>query len=210
MSDTGDLFASYKNVKIGCHDCKGCSDCCRGMGNSIILDPFDFYELEKGLQCAPQELLAGQVELNVHDGLILPNLKMEGEKEQCMFLNAEGRCKIHGFRPGLCRLFPLGRDYQDGKMSYFILQDVCHGAGERTKVKIVEWIGIAPIEQYESFLTKWHYHLKEIREKNAALPKDEWESGVKNTSMDILQKFYLNPYDTEQDFYEQFYERMKL
>lgn len=210
MSGANELFESYKNVKIGCHDCKGCSDCCRGMGNSIILDPFDFYELETGLQCTPQELLWGQVELNVHEGLILPNLKMAGEEEQCMFLNAQGRCGIHGFRPGLCRLFPLGRNYEDGKLSYFILQDACQSTKDKTKVKIIHWIDITPMEKYERFLTDWHYFLKDVREKNAALPQTQWESGVKNTSMNILQNFYLNPYDLNRNFYEQFYERMKL
>lgn len=210
MSEANELFESYKNVKIGCYDCKGCFDCCKRMGNSIILDPFDFYRLEEGLQCMPRELLEQQVELNIHEELILPNLKMTGEGEQCMFLNARGRCKIHSFRPGLCRLFPLGRNYEDGKLSYFILQDACHSTRDKTKVKIIRWIDIEPIEQYERFLTDWHYYLKDIRRKNAALPKDEWESGVKNASMNILQNFYLNPYDLKRDFYEQFYERMKL
>lgn len=208
MSEANELFESYKNVKIGCRDCKGCSDCCRGMGNSVILDPFDFFRLEAGLQCTPEELLTGQVELNIHDGLILPNLKMTGEKEQCMFLDAGGRCGIHSFRPGLCRLFPLGRNYEDGKLSYFILPDACHFTKDRTKVKIRDWIDIEPMEQYERFLTDWHYHLKKLREKTAALPEDQWESGVKSISMNILQNFYLNPYDQKRDFYDQFYERM--
>ena len=29
------------------------------------------------------------------DGMILPNLKMVGEDEHCIFLNQEGRCGIH-------------------------------------------------------------------------------------------------------------------
>lgn len=210
MPGANELFESYKIVKIGCRECRGCFDCCREMGNSVILDPYDFYRLEAGLQCTPQELLTGQVELNIHEGLILPNLKMAGEAEQCMFLNAQGRCGIHAFRPGLCRLFPLGRNYEDGKLTYFILQDACHAAGDKTKVKISRWIDITPMEQYERFLTDWHYYLKDMRKKTAALPQNEWESGVKNVSMNILQIFYLNPYDIKKDFYEQFYMRMKL
>lgn len=209
MSDTNDFLESYKNVRIGCHDCRGCSECCSGMGTSVILDPFDFYQLEAGLFAEPQAIMEKYAEFNIQDGVILPNLRMAGEKEQCSFLDQEGRCGIHGFRPGLCRLFPLGRNYEDGKLTYFVLEGACHAPGERTKVKIIDWIAVAPMEQYEKFLTDWHYYLKNIRQKTAALPENEWESGVKNASMHILQKFYLKPYDCKRNFFEQFYERME-
>lgn len=212
MSDTTEFYASYKNVKIGCRDCKGCSACCQGMGNSVILDPLDFYRLESGLSYLPGDILGKFAELNIHDGLILPNLVMvnqgEIEREQCKFLNQEGRCSIHNHRPGLCRLFPLGRNYEDGELTYFVLEGACQAEGERTKVKIADWIGEADMERYEKFLIDWHYYLKDIRAKITALPQEEWESGMKNASMNILQKFYLTPYDGGQDFYEQFYTRL--
>lgn len=212
MSDNHQFYASYKNVKIGCHDCKGCSACCQGMGDSIVLDPFDFYRMETGLFCSPGDILGKFAELKIHEGIILPNLKMieneTGDMGQCGFLNEEGRCSIHGYRPGLCRLFPLGRNYADGELTYFILENACHAEGERTKVKITEWIDTEDMERYERFLVAWHYYLKDIRAKITALPQDEWESGMKTASMNILQKFYLLPYDTEQDFYQQFYDRL--
>lgn len=209
MADAEELFEFYKKVRIGCCDCRGCSDCCQGMGNSIILDPFDFYKLEKGLCAAPAQLLESYASLNVNDGLILPNLRMSGEKERCVFLNEAGRCSIHGFRPGLCRLFPLGRYYENGRLAYFVLEGACSGPGERTKVRIEDWIGESVIEQYEGFLTDWHYYLKGIKEKTAALPDGAWESAVKTASVNILEKFYLAPYDCEKNFYDQFYERLE-
>ena len=36
-------------VNVGCNECMGCSDCCRITGDSIILDPYDIYNLCKGL-----------------------------------------------------------------------------------------------------------------------------------------------------------------
>lgn len=209
MAAAEELFEFYKKVRIGCCDCRDCSDCCQGMGNSIILDPFDFYKLEKGLFVTPAKLLESYASLNVNDGLILPNLRMSGGKEQCVFLNEEGRCSIHGFRPGLCRLFPLGRDYKDGKLAYFILEGACSGPGERTKVKIEDWIGEASIEKYQGFLIDWHYYLRGIKEKTAALPDEAWESAVKAASVNILEKFYLTPYDCQKNFYDQFYERLE-
>ena len=41
----GKLYDANDMVKVGCDDCKGCSSCCRGMGESILLDPMDIYRL---------------------------------------------------------------------------------------------------------------------------------------------------------------------
>ena len=45
----GKLYGSGDMVKVGCDDCRGCSACCRGMGSSIVLDPYDVFRLETGL-----------------------------------------------------------------------------------------------------------------------------------------------------------------
>ena len=41
----GKLYDSNDMVKADCHDCEGCCDCCQGMGDSVILDPYDVYRL---------------------------------------------------------------------------------------------------------------------------------------------------------------------
>ena len=117
----GRLYGENDMVTADCRGCEGCSRCCRGMGKSIILDPYDIYRMTRGTGRSIQELLAGgTVELNVVDGVILPNLAMNGSEEKCAFLNEEGRCNIHGSRPGICRLFPLGRYYENGDFRYFL------------------------------------------------------------------------------------------
>lgn len=73
------------------------------------MDPLDVHRICTYFRIPFEALLADHVELNVVDGMILPNLKMVGEDEHCIFLNQEGRCGIHKIRPGFCRLFPLGR-----------------------------------------------------------------------------------------------------
>ena len=116
LSDISDgkLYELNDMVKADCAGCMGCSKCCEGMGNSIILDPYDVYNLTLGLDKSFEELLQIQaIELNVADGIILPNLSMS-QGEKCYFLNSEGRCSIHKIRPSLCRLFPVGRFYENG------------------------------------------------------------------------------------------------
>ena len=87
----GKLYDSNDMVKADCHDCEGCCDCCQGMGDSVLLDPYDVYRLSAGLQKSAEQLLQEYLELGVTDGNILPHLRMTGVKEQCIFLNSEGR-----------------------------------------------------------------------------------------------------------------------
>ena len=78
----GKLYGAEDLVKVGCGDCAGCSSCCRETGNTIILDPYDIWELGCGLKTTFAALLEeGRIELNMADGVILPNLKLR-EKDR--------------------------------------------------------------------------------------------------------------------------------
>ena len=200
----GRLYGSNDMVKADCHGCSGCSDCCRGMGNSVILDPFDMYRLEQGLGKDSNVLLEeGKVELNVVDGCILPNLKMTDPGESCVFLNSQGRCSIHEFRPGICRLFPLGRYYENGDFKYILQIHEC-SAPNRSKVKVSKWIDTSRQGENHDFICRWHYLLNDVE---AMVGNCENEGLAKQVNMALLQVFYLTEYELERDFYEQFDER---
>ena len=202
----GRLYGNNDMVKADCHGCKGCSQCCRGMGNSIVLDPFDVYRLQQGLGMdLPGLLGVEKVELNVVDGMILPNLKMVGTEEKCAFLDDGGRCSIHASRPGICRLFPLGRYYEDGDFKYFLQTGECTDTN-RSKVKVSKWIDTPDIARNHEFICRWHYFLNELEEIVGDL--EDMELG-KRLNMLMLQMFYLTPYDVARDFYGQFDERME-
>ena len=203
----GRLYGENDMVKADCHGCQDCFQCCTGMGRSVILDPFDVFRLQKGLGCGLSQLLAEEkVELNVVDGVILPNLRMTGEEERCSFLSEEGRCAIHGSRPGICRIFPLGRFYENGDFKYFLQAGECRES-RRTKVKVSKWIDTPEQGKYHDFLCRWHYYLNKLEERVAdALDGEE----SKKLNMLLLQNFYLTPYDTQHSFFEQFSERMDV
>ena len=62
----GRLYDRNDMVKADCHGCQDCSACCRGMGNSVILDPYDMYRLQTGLKKSATELIQqGFLELHV-------------------------------------------------------------------------------------------------------------------------------------------------
>lgn len=200
----GKLYGLRDMVKADCGGCEGCSDCCRSMGNSIILDPYDIYRLTIGLRRSFEELLDKEIELNLVEGIILPNLKMSGIQEKCSFLNEEGRCTIHSFRPGICRIFPLGRYYENESFQYFLQVHECRKE-PKTKIKVQKWIDTPNPKQNETFIIEWHYFLKALSRQ---LEHTEEGSFRKSLSMYILKNFYLKPYEENQDFYEQFRVRL--
>lgn len=202
----GRLYGENDMVRADCHGCRGCFQCCAGMGTSVILDPYDVYRLESGTGKKLSQLLSeGYVELNVVDGIILPNLRMAGDEERCAFLNTAGRCSIHSSRPGICRLFPLGRYYENGDYRYFLQVGQCR-ENSRSKVKVNKWIDIPDQGKYHKFICQWHYFLNELEE--LVIGNLDGET-AKQINMILLQGFYLSSYSENREFYEQFKERME-
>ena len=228
----GKLYSRDDMVKVGCDDCSGCSACCHGMVNSIVLDPYDIYRLTSMRGDTFEHLLEEKkVEWNVVDGQILPNLALKDADEACGFLDDKGRCSIHAYRPGICRMFPMGRFYENGSFSYFLQIHECKKEN-RAKVKVKKWIDTPDLKKYEAYISRWHYFLKDIRKAEADLTKElftepcegskeEQALQMKNRAaaaaerekrrnMLIMKLFYLLPYDGHKDFYDQFEKRMQI
>ncbi|MCM1188701.1 MAG: YkgJ family cysteine cluster protein [bacterium] len=202
----GRLYGYQDMVKADCHGCVGCHKCCTGMGNSVVLDPYDVWRLQKGLGRSLETLLEeGRVELHVADGCVLPNLKMSGPEEACSFLDEEGRCSIHEYRPGICRLFPLGRYYEDGNFRFFLQVGEC-GAGNRTKVKVGKWIDTPLQMKNHEFLCSWHQLLKDV--EKAVWGKEDSEY-AKALNMSLLTAFYFGEIGGAEDFYAAFFQKRK-
>ena len=199
----GKLYDANDLVKADCNDCKGCCDCCKGMGESITLDPYDVYRLITGLNVSFEILLADKVALDMYDGIILPHLNMNGPEEACAFLNEEGRCSIHAIRPGICRLFPLGRIYENGDFKYFLQVNECSNKN-RTKVKVKKWIDTPELKKNEAFINQWHDYVNAVQNK---VNSDMDEEMIRKINLFNLQHFYIEPYHAD-DFYTQFETRL--
>lgn len=191
-------------VKADCHDCEGCWDCCTGMGDSILLDPLDVHRISIGTGETVSRLLESCMGLTVVDGIVLPHLKLMGDGEACGFLNDENRCLIHEFRPGICRLFPLGRIYENRSVQYFLQTRECRKQN-RGKVKVKKWLGMPKAGQYERYIVDWHYFLADLQEEMERCPEEEFR---KKENLRLLETFYLTAYEPEADFYDQFYDRL--
>lgn len=199
----GKLYSSNDMVKADCNGCEGCSKCCHDMGKSLVLDPLDVYNISQSTNVSFEEYLKqGIFELNVVDGIILPNIAMSKDNG-CAFLDENMRCTIHDKRPGFCRMFPLGRVYENNSFGYFLQVNECPYPN-KTKVKIKKWLGVDSLKQYETFVNDWHYYLKKIQNKCRECTDD---NEIKSISMNILNTFYLKGFG--RDFYYEFYERLK-
>lgn len=197
----GKLYSANDMVKADCHDCQGCSACCHGMGESILLDPRDLWRLMRATGLSFEEMLDQYVELHLVDGMILPNLKMNEETDACSFLDGEGRCSIHAHRPGICRLFPLGRVFEDGKFQYFLQIYECEKK-DRSKIKVKKWISEENFPGYEKYINDWHGFVLRCTEAIKTLE----ESQRRTLTLYVLRAFFQTPYQSD-DFYEEFYRR---
>ena len=139
--------------------------------------------------------------MEIVDGVILPHLKMTGEEETCSFLDQNGRCSVHSFRPGICRLFPLGRYYGEEGLRYFLQVHECRKE-DRSKIKVKKWLGIPDLASYEKYILQWHAFLQTCEEAMATLD----DENQRIFQLYILRTFYQTPYG--QEFYQEFYQRM--
>lgn len=212
----GKRYSINDMVKIGCSDCKGCHKCCMNVDGLIALDPYDIYRLINGLRnglikdsaaldglsdISFNSLLDVKIEFTMDRGVLIPTLKMKEKDGGCAFLSENGRCSVHDIRPGICRLFPMGRIYEDSSFSYFLQKDECEYKG-KTKVKLKNWIDTKDVSKYEKYICDWHYFIKDIQKYLDNADDDE----VKQVNSALIQMFFVKEYGD--DFYSDFYERL--
>ena len=212
----GRFYTPDDLVPVGCEECAGCSECCRNTGDSIILDPFDMYMLCRATGRSFTDMIEREIEIRLVDGLILPNLMQHHDGEDgspdsslpqddhCPFLSAAGRCTIHPYRPGFCRLYPMGRYYTEDGFRYILQKDECTGR-EKTPVLLRDWLGIRDLETYEDYILNWHFFRKKAERAAAFLTEQSRDSVTRY----ILQVFFVHPYLPDIDFYTQYGARME-
>lgn len=245
------FYNSTEMARVSSSACAGCGACCRGMGDTVVLDPYDIWLLTNGLHRDFRELLDESIDLHIEEKLILPHLamrdssaaeaeggstsrqvfsdstknphepsnrsgseggseekrKQEGYSEDCFYLGTDGKCTIHEFRPGICRLFPLGRQYEGDKVSYFVVEGGCVRSGRGlSKVRIDKWLGIPELDRYEQFKARWHTLVRSLQTMLSAQSSVEI---VRQINRYFLQVFFMTPY-RGRDFYLQADRRIHL
>lgn len=193
----GKLYDLNDMVKADTRGCKGCSACCQGNTDEIVLNPFDMYEIARGTGRSYDELFGDKIDLHIEEKINLPHLKMNGPKQGCGFLDEDKRCSIHGYRPSICRMFPLGRYYENHDFKYIFKAGECIKPN-LSKVKVKKWIGINNYNKNKVFILGWHELIKALRFRMKFMD-DEEQSQV---NAYIIDHFYRCVIDPEADFYE--------
>ena len=150
-----------------------------------------------------------ELELNVVDGLIMPNLKMQKSDGRCAFLREDNLCNIHTIRPGICRMFPLGRYWEDETHFKYIVQKGECNKDNLSKIKLKKWLGIEGLAEYDSYIVRWHEYVKQLQ---AALPGLS-EDNVKILNTFNLRVFYMTTYAgcaDDKAFYAEFDRRLAM
>ena len=72
------------------------------------------------------------------------------------------------------------------------------------KVKVKKWVDEEALKKYEAYIKRWHYFLKAVEET-----LETADDGLqRRVNLYILQKFYIEDFSSDRDFYEQFYARL--
>ena len=195
----GKLYDIGDMVKADTGGCTGCSDCCKDVGDLVVLTPFDVNEIVNFLGVSFDELLGDKIVLRETNKISLPYLKMQDKNKYCSFLNKEGRCTIHSKRPNICRLFPLGRVYKGDDFKYFLQIGNCP-KDNLQEVKIESWLGIDNYDENKKFILEWHKFIKALTFRLKFVRDEEEIAKVNET---ILNGFYRTSIK-EADFYSEF------
>ena len=196
----GKLYDIEDMVKADTCGCDGCSDCCRDVGDLVVLTPFDVYEIVNYLGVRFDELLGEKIELRKKNKILLPYLKMQAKNKYCSFLDREGRCTIHSKRPNICRLFPLGRVYKDNDFRYFLQVGNCPKE-DLKDVKVSNWLGIENYDENKRFILEWHNFIKALTFR-LKFVRDEKE--IEEINQILLDNCYRINIKKDENFYSAF------
>ena len=67
------LYSAQDMARISSSACAGCGACCRGMGDTIVLDPYDVWQMGLITGKTFEELMGAGIDLHVEEGVILPS-----------------------------------------------------------------------------------------------------------------------------------------
>ena len=194
----GKLYDINDIVKADTCGCDGCSDCCYDVGDLVVLTPFDIYEIVNYLDTTFDDLIGNKIELRENNKIVLPYLKMDEKNKKCSFLNEENRCIIHSKRPNICRMFPLGRVYNNDDFKYFLQIGNCPKENLKD-IKVKNWIGIENYFENKKFILQWHKFIKALTFR---LKFMRCENEINEVNQIILDNFYR--IKIEDNFYGNF------
>lgn len=142
--------------------CKKCGFCCNF---AIILYPFDIMNICRHLNIKTKEFLEKYAVIVPDENKIMRCVLKKAPK--CLF-NKDNLCTIYNARPVRCRLFPIGRYFEDNKVEYLLPRNRCIGFNSNKKQSVKEWVNDQDASQFDDMANEWSNFI--IRLKNGNYP----------------------------------------
>ncbi|MBE5040520.1 YkgJ family cysteine cluster protein [Ructibacterium gallinarum] len=180
--------------------CVQCGECCRNR-HDILLNPHDLYRIAGFLKMELQEVIEKYCETYIGDNSRLPVVRVKSKihNEVCAFLR-NGKCGIHGAKPAVCALFPLGRAVSPiGEIRYFLQKVEC--AAKDTKIKVHDWLEMFQLKESEEPARKWVIVCARLA---VAKQKCKIDPDAEEKLNQMLYSVLYLAYDTSSDFVAQF------
>jgi len=105
--------------------CTRCNRCCTG--KRIQVNPYEVARIARARGVSTAE---------ARDRFTVDSVLRQDSEDRCIFLGEHG-CSIHGDRPLVCRLFPLGRVIESGGAVHFVRVDPSWAHGEFGEAGVV-------------------------------------------------------------------------
>jgi Fe-S-cluster containining protein len=117
-------FEQLKEGDIFNFECRKCSDCCRNVADSIMIESLDLFRLAQcfGIETTEATEKFTQAQ-KVAWGVPILLMKTNQPNDSCIFLKS-GLCSVRTHRPRACRLYPLSMGTDDDLVSRVILKSL--------------------------------------------------------------------------------------
>jgi len=133
--------------------CTRCNRCCTG--KRIQVNPYEIARIASARGVSTAE---------ARERFTLDSVLRQDDEDRCIFLGEQG-CGIHGDRPLVCRLFPLGRVIESGGAVHFVRVDPSWAHGDFGEAGVVadfvEVQGAAPFIAAADAYFDWYCHARE-------------------------------------------------
>jgi len=148
-------------VQLSCGTA-GCSANCCTNGPHIILNPYEIALICRAAGMSYEDLL-DLVETDRVNGFPLVMLPRE---PACPFWTDSG-CRIYGARPLACRLFPLGRVFENGGSSFVLPgRNQCSGLVPETALTLADYLREQDTETQVRMADAWIEFVTEVERLN--------------------------------------------
>lgn len=138
--------------------CKKCGYCCDH--TFIQLYPFDVKNICGQLDITTKEFHQKYSLFKSIEGIPRCFLR---NRLKCPF-KENSQCTIYNFRPVRCRLFPLGRVFQENETIFVLPEEKCVGFETGKKQTIAEWLEQQEVTKSDPLTERWNKFLIKLKD----------------------------------------------